>query len=170
MTRVESALDLSTEPPRSRARIWLAIGFLIVYTGIVLTITMWPTPVDQGYESAVQRLLAVLHRNGVPSWFGYNKLEFTANVLMFIPLGFLVGLALPHRLRWLAFLLVPAFSGAIELTQLVLLSHRYATWEDVLSNSIGGIIGAAAALGLRWVVNQRDDTVVARALWEHGVR
>ena len=36
----------------------------------------------------------------------------------------------------------------------------------VAANTIGGYLGAAAAVLLRMVVNARDETIVARALWE----
>ena len=81
-------------PPRSHLRIGSAVSGLAVYAVVVLAMTMSPTPLDQGYESAIAKFLGVLHRNGVPEWFGYSKLEFTANIAMFIPLGFLIALAL----------------------------------------------------------------------------
>ena len=59
----------------------------------------------------------MLHKNGVPSWFGYHKLEFSANVVMFIPIGFLVTMLLAQRLWWFALLICPALSIAIEVTQ-----------------------------------------------------
>ena len=159
-----------TPPPRSRARIALAVTFLALYTAFVLLVTMWPAPVDRDYDSAIERLLGVLHRNGVPRWFDYRELEFSANIGMFVPLGFLAGLALPRRVWWLAIFVVPAFSVAIELAQAVLLPARVAAFSDVLANSIGGLLGVFAAFVLRAIVNGRDEKIVARALWEHGVR
>lgn len=124
---------------------------------------MWPTPLDQGYESAIERLLAVLHRNGIPEWFGYNKLEFTANVAMFLPLGFLLALTFSERLWWLVLLLVPAFSGVIEYSQGQFLTARFASVGDVLANTLGGYAGAVLAYGLRAVVHARDRLVIAHA-------
>ena len=77
-------------PTKSRAREWIAVVALAAYGSGVLMATLWPTPLDQGYEASIQKVLAVLHRNGVPAWFGYNQLEFSANVLMFVPLGPLI--------------------------------------------------------------------------------
>jgi len=153
-------------PAKSRIREWLAVTMLVATVLLVLALTMGPTPLDQGFESTVDRLLAILHRNGVPIWFGYNKLEFSANVVMFIPLGFLVSILLPLRAWWLALLITPAFSMLIEFTQATVLSARFATVADVAANSIGGFLGALAALGLRYVVHKRDETVVARAMWD----
>ena len=131
--------------------------------------TLWPTPLDQGFESSINKLFVVLYRNGVPLWFGYNKLEFTANILMFIPLGFLVSLLLPTRIWWLALFMCPAMSVAIELTQALALSARFATVVDVVANSLGALVGILIAVMLRAVVHDRDQKVTARALWAHGL-
>ncbi|PPL14793.1 hypothetical protein GY24_15435 [Microterricola pindariensis] len=139
---------------------------LLAYIGVVAAMTLSPTPLDQGFESAIDKFLGVLHRNGVPEWFGYNKLEFTANILMFVPLGFLLGLALPARIWWVAVLVSPALSVAIELTQAGLLTARFATMSDVFANTIGGLIGTLLAIILRAIVNARDEKVIARALWQ----
>lgn len=150
----------------SPGRIRLAVCgvLLVLYAGVVLVITMWPNQPDQGYASVVERFLGLLHRNGVPEWFSFGELEFTANIAMFVPLGFLLALTLPHRASWLAFLLLPAFSGMIEFIQGQYLPQRFATVSDVVANTLGGYIGAALAGGLRAVVHERDRLVVARAL------
>ncbi|WP_394769539.1 VanZ family protein [Lacisediminihabitans sp.] len=160
---------MSGEPPKSRVRVGLAAIALASCLAIVLTLTMWPVPVDQGYGGAIAKMLAVLHRNGVPEWFGYNKLEFSANVVMFVPIGFLVALILPMRAWWLALIVCPLFSVAIELTQGAFLSARFATVSDVVSNSIGAVVGVLIAVTLRALVYTRDQKVVARVLWEREV-
>lgn len=149
-------------------RLLLALAGLLIYVGVVLAATFSPTPLDQGYESAIAKVLEVLHRHGVPNWFGYHKLEFVANVAMFVPLGFLVALALPRRGLWLFMLLIPAFSGTIELLQASFLAERFASVLDVLANTIGGYGGAIVAVVLRAAVRRRDEKVIARALWHAG--
>jgi glycopeptide antibiotics resistance protein len=166
-------LDSGTQydiPPKSRTREWLAFLALLAYVAIVLAATLSPTPLDQGYQGAIDKFLAVLHRNGGPEWFGYNKLEFSANVVMFIPLGFLITLVLPTKVWWLALIIAPALSGAIELTQGAFLSARFASWGDVLSNSIGALIGILIAVILRTLVHNRDEKLIERALWEQRDR
>lgn len=155
-------------PPPSRLRSVLAFAGLTVYLAIVVWATMSPTPLDRGYESAINSLLGVLHRNGIPEWFGYSKLEFSANILMFLPLGFFVALALPRRFWWTALLVVPAFSAAIELTQYAILSERFATAQDVVANTIGGYLGALVAVTIRAAVYARDKRVIARVLCERS--
>ncbi|WEO76769.1 VanZ family protein [Cryobacterium sp. SO2] len=157
------------EPPKSRVRQQLGLTLVLAYGAIVVLATMWPTPLDQGFESSITRLLDVMHRNGVPQWFGYTKLEFTANVLMFVPLGFLVSMLLPVRVWWLALIICPGISVAIELTQAVALSARFATVSDVVSNSTGALIGALLAVALRAAIYQRDEKIIARRIWELGL-
>jgi len=161
-----SAGNSAGRPPKSRAREWLAVSSIVAYGAIVLLATLWPTPLDQGFESSVDRVLDVLHRNGIPEWFGYNKLEFSANIVMFIPLGFLVSMLLPAKVWWLAFVICPGLSIGIELTQGALLSGRFATVSDVIANSAGGFIGALVAFVIRAAVYRRDSKVLARALWQ----
>jgi len=161
---------MESKPPKSRARESLSTIALIVCFGLVLLATMWPTPLDQGYGAAVEKFLAVLHRNGIPLWFGYHKFEFSANILMFMPLGFLVCLLLPAKVWWLALVICPMLSVGIELTQAAALSARFATVSDVIANSIGALIGIFLAVVLRAAVYSRDEKLVARALWAHGVR
>jgi glycopeptide antibiotics resistance protein len=154
------------EPRRSRARLWLAALLLVVYGIFVLFVVYWPTPVDKGLESSIDKVLSVLHRHGVPGWFGYHKLEFSANIAMFVPLGFLIALVLPAKRWWLTLIIGPVASALIEVSQGLFLSERFASVLDVVANSTGAIIGAIIAVILRALVYQRDQAVVARALWE----
>ena len=160
---------MNTAPPaKSRLRVTLASILLLAYVGVVLVATLSPTPLDQGYESAVAKFLSVLHRNGVPLWFGYNRLEFTANIVMFIPLGFLCVMLLPARVWWVALAVCPASSLAIELMQATALSSRFATITDVIANSLGSVVGIMFAVVLRALVYERDQKVVNWAEWERA--
>ena len=154
-------------PRKSRLRLVVGLGILIAYTGVILMVTLSPTQLDVNYQNAVLRLLEVLHRNGVPSWFGYGEVEFLANVGMFVPFGFLVALLLPQRLSWLTVFVGPGFSAFIENFQREFLSERVASVYDVYANSAGAIIGFLLAVVLRAVVHQRDRRVVARAIWQY---
>jgi glycopeptide antibiotics resistance protein len=148
----------------SRFRLAISSTLLVLYLAVVLAATMWPTPLDTGYESAITRLLDLLHRHGLPMWFGYGKFEFTANIAMFVPLGFLVALTLPERAWWLVMLLIPACSAGIEFLQAEYLAARFASGWDVVANTIGGYLGAVICYALRALVHARDRLVVADAL------
>jgi glycopeptide antibiotics resistance protein len=153
-------------PARSTLRVRIAGTGLALCVLVVLLATMWPTPLDRGFESSIDRLLDVLHRNGIPTWFGYNKLEFSANIGMFVPVGFLIALVLPARAWWVALILSPLLSVAIEASQAAFLTARFATPMDVLANSLGAIVGIFLAVVLRHIVYARDQKVIAQAIWE----
>lgn len=153
-------------PSTSRARVVTAVTLLGVYTAIVLVLTMWPTPITKGREATVDKVIKAVHRSDAFDWFGYSAFEFLANVAMFLPLGFLLGLALARRFAWTGILLLPAFAAAIETTQLLLLEDRFGTVQDVVANSIGGWVGLLLALLIRAMVRARDRTVIAQVEWD----
>ncbi len=147
-------------------RVGLATALFFVYLAFVMWVTMTPSLDGVGVDSVADRVLRVLHRLGMPEAFGYMELEFTANIGMFIPLGFLLGLALPGWGWWLALIILPAYSGAIEWTQGEFLSDRVSDLRDIVSNSLGAWIGTFIAATLRGMVHARDAKVLERARWE----
>ncbi|GLJ62789.1 hypothetical protein GCM10017576_29200 [Microbacterium barkeri] len=157
---------LGPKPPRSRARLWVATLLLLVYAGFVALVTLWPNPSDLEFGGIADRVLNVLYRFGVPESFGFDELEFTANIGMFVPLGFFLGLALPRRGWWLALFLVPGYSGFIEFTQATALESRVSSILDVFANTTGGYIGLLFAMTMRAMIYARDRRIIARAIWE----
>jgi hypothetical protein len=123
-------------------RIWLVV-VAAAYLAGALIVGLWPTPVDAGFRTQIAQALGLLHRDGVPTGFGYAALEFSANILFFVPLGALICLLLPRRLSLLAIPIGSLLSGAIELSQLLLLPARFASWFDVIANTLGTVIGVA---------------------------
>nr|WP_276606266.1 VanZ family protein [Microbacterium hydrothermale] len=143
-------------------RLGLAAIGLSLCLVVVLAATLSPTPIDQGYESVIQRVLMLLHRNGVPAWFGYRWLEFSANILMFVPIGYFLALVFPTRFLWLSIPLVPMLSASLEAIQFLALPARFASVNDVIANTAGGWTGTALAALSVAVVHQRDRRVLAR--------
>jgi glycopeptide antibiotics resistance protein len=134
------------------------------YVVVVVLATLTPTAFDDVLQPSLKEMLSALHGKGLPAWFGFNALEFSANILMFIPLAFALSLLMPFRLWWLPLLIGPALSVAIEVAQAVLLSGRTPTVRDVIANSAGAVIGTLIAYWLRRVVRARDRKIVALAL------
>jgi len=143
-------------------RLLIAATGLGLCLALVLLVTMSPTPIDQGYESAIERVLSVLHRNGVPGWFGYRWLEFSANIALFVPVGYFLSLLFPTRLLWIALPLVPSLSVTLETLQFFVLPARFATVNDVIANTIGGWGGVAAAAITVAAVHIRDRRVLQK--------
>jgi glycopeptide antibiotics resistance protein len=113
-----------------------------VYLAASLAVGFWPTPPDRSLGGVEARLLLMLHEGGLPESVDYDTIESLANVVFFIPIGGLLAAVFPRRLVWVAVLLAVALSGLIEIGQLLLLPARFASWGDILANSIGGAIGA----------------------------
>ena len=121
---------------------------LAFYAAAVLLVVSWPSPIDRGQGPPINGVLAVLHFLGAPAWFDYEALEFAANVVMFVPLALLIGLALPSRFGWVPFVAGPLGSVAIEVAQFLFLPDRFGTPRDVLSNSIGAVLGGLLAIAV----------------------
>ncbi|MGU3410362.1 VanZ family protein [Microbacterium sp. M1A1_1b] len=135
--------------PRSRR---LATTLLVLYGLGVLVVGYWGSPVDAGAHPVILRVLDLVHRVGVPAWFGYGALEFSANVLFFVPLGLLVVLRLGTRAWWVGCVAGLVVSSAIEIGQALFLPARFASFDDVLANTSGAVIGALLGVVVLGVV------------------
>ena len=129
----------------ARRRI-LAVA-LAAYTVFVCVVTLSPRMPGTGSAALiVNAVLDYVHARGLLVGLDYDGVEFVANIGMFVPLGVLTALLMPPRARWTLLLIGTAFSCVIELYQALLLGGRVGEWRDVLSNSLGFLLGAAAAL------------------------
>lgn len=157
--RTDGELRLpSTSGPRHAIVAVLAA----VYGVFLAFVAFWPSPVDKPVASLLNRVISELHERGVPAFVDYGFIEFSANIVLFIPVGLIFGLIVPVRFAVIALLLGPALSAAIELGQHFLLAARYATVADVIANSIGATIGVFLAVTLRAIVAVRDEKVTER--------
>lgn len=112
---------------------------------ILAFIAYWPTPVDQPVSGLLADILNLLHRHGVPSWINYKFVEASANVALFIPLGFVTALAFPRKRWWQVGAFGLLISGCMELGQLLFLHNRFASPLDLMTNTSGAVIGALLA-------------------------
>ena len=90
------------------------------------------------------------------AFFGRDRellLESAANVLLFVPFGAAL------RLRGFGIAKTALFgllaSGIVELTQLVLVSGRTTSTDDLLLNTVGAIVGSALASRWAWIEDNR---------------
>ncbi|KQO62319.1 VanZ family protein [Curtobacterium sp. Leaf261] len=125
---------------RLRRGEWVGLIAMAVAGGLIL---FWPTPVDASVDPVLERVLAALHRHGVPGWFDYDVVEFSANVLLFVPLGAFVTSVLGRPLWWAGGVVGLAASLLVEFTQAVWLTGRTASAADVLANTLGALLGGA---------------------------
>jgi glycopeptide antibiotics resistance protein len=108
-------------------------------------IAFWPTPVDEPVQGQLSSVLKFLHRRGIPSWFNYQFVEASANIALFIPLGFVSLLAFPEKRWWQVGAFGLLVSGCMELGQLLFLHNRFASPLDLMTNTSGAVIGALLA-------------------------
>ncbi len=114
----------------------LAIVFFVAALAVVVILTLQTGP--SGFNAARPARLN-------PIYHPYMQ-DAVANVMLYLPVGFfavVVWRSRPRPVVWatgLAFTL----SLTVELAQWVLPIDRAATTHDVLSNTLGGFIGAAA--------------------------
>ncbi|MFJ4262331.1 VanZ family protein [Paenarthrobacter nicotinovorans] len=108
-------------------------------------IGFWPTPVDKPVYGTLSAVLDYFHAHGAPGWFDYHFVEGAANVGMFVPFGFLVGLALPRLAWWRLTGLGMLASACMELGQFLFLTARFASLTDIATNTLGAVVGVAAA-------------------------
>ncbi|MET4899397.1 VanZ family protein [Paenarthrobacter sp. CC6] len=90
-------------------------------------------------------MLNYLHAHGAPRWVDYNLVEGAANVAMFIPFGFMAGLALYPTVWWRVTGLGLLAAAGMELGQLLFLTERFSSLMDIVTNTIGTVIGVACA-------------------------
>ncbi len=113
----------------------------LVITGLFLVLGSL-TPFQVDFES----LRSLLAGNGLSFWSKCNFGDACVNLLIYVPFGASLFALMRHRFkRKAAFVLTATCSAAmslgLELCQLIL-KGRYASWWDVLFNSVGALIGA----------------------------
>ncbi|HWL01466.1 MAG TPA: VanZ family protein [Microbacteriaceae bacterium] len=139
-------------------RVW-AISAL-AWTAVILAITLSPEqPTDGGF---VRDALAWWSERGLPAWVTYDLVEIAANVVLFIPFGLFLALALSSRPRGSSSaegayrdltlrVLWPTVLGlaltlTIEFIQHAFLPARFATVSDLIANTAGALLGASLAV------------------------
>lgn len=129
----------------TRARIGI-IG-LAVTAVIVVLITL--TAADSGsFHGPLARVLRGVVNRLIPgAEVTKAQFGFAANIVMFVPLGFFLGLALPRGKFLNGIVALPMASAIIESIQ-YFLPTRGTQFEDILANSVGSWIG----LGVAWVM------------------
>jgi VanZ family protein len=127
-----------------RAR-WLLAGFTLA----VVLVLFWPSRPGAEDQDALAGWLRVAHEQGRLLWLSFGLVEFSANVVMFVPLGALAALSRPRGGDLAAVAGCVAFSALAEAGQWLFLSARTADIRDVLANSLGAVIGVGVVALIR---------------------
>ncbi len=134
---------LPADPALRRVRL-VAICLLVAFCLAIAVITFWPGPPAPDAQRALRTYLQHAHRHGLPRWITFGRVEFSANVVMFLPIGLFGALSLA-RARWLVAPAAALASVMIELLQAARLPDRVGTPRDVIANTIGALLGYAIA-------------------------
>ncbi len=118
-------------------------ALLALYAVALLFVVFQPLPhAAVGSVHLGDRVVRWLHLSG---WIGPAVVEFLLNVVLFVPATFLAGFLWP-RVAWEAWAGAALLgSGTIEYLQLFLLPGRSAQVRDLVSNTLGGVLGALLA-------------------------
>lgn len=114
-------------------------AYLLAYALLLTGIAFWPVPVDRGAGP----LLRLITR-AIPA-LTYDRIEFAANILLFVPLGLLLTLILTRN-RWLVLPVAFLATVTIECVQALLLDARTPSVLDIVANTAGACIGVVLAV------------------------
>jgi glycopeptide antibiotics resistance protein len=114
----------------------------VLYLAGVAWATLGPEPYDAATSGVLWRFLEFFGRHESTDWITFDRVEFAANIAMFIPLGVFFVLLLGRRRWFVAILLCAAISCAIEVSQGALLPTRVSDLGDIVANSTGGAAGS----------------------------
>jgi hypothetical protein len=135
LSRLAAALSQRTEALSRRTAALLMAGYVLVAALIVF----WPTAaVAAGSVHGIW----ILDMVGL-GWIPPSAIEFVTNTIMFMPLGYL-GHTFKPQWGWRQWLLAGlAGTLTIELSQFLFLADRSAQLADVVSNTLGAVLGYA---------------------------
>lgn len=124
------------------------VAALIVYIGVLLCAVLF-TRETIGKES-IQTELFWGYKTDDPNILYADNLY---NILLYIPIGCLVGLIVPKR-KWLMAMLFGLFlSETIECSQLIWHKGTFDV-DDLFNNTVGAIIGALTVMLTTWIRNK----------------
>ena len=133
-------------------RALLAIA-TIVYLAALAALTLGPQP--EGAGGTLFAFAGWFSDWAVTAWITFDVLEFTANVVLFLPAGALTLLWSGARRWWIAPPLGLALSLAIETTQALALPDRIPDGRDLMANTLGAALGMLTMLCARRVHRER---------------
>ena len=121
---------------------------VIVTVAILLALTLMPRQIVAPIRNAVMHL-AYAFAEPTVSGMSFVQVESTLNALVFIPLGAALAIIFGRKLWFLAPVFAFAISFTVEYLQ-VRLPGRVPDVNDIVWNTIGGIIGACLVAAIRW--------------------
>lgn len=122
----------------------IGIVGLVLFAAAIIAMTLSSADAGSFHGPLSRAIRGLLRQFSLEQWFTKGQFEFAANIAMFVPFGFFMGLALPLGKFLNGVVAVPMTTAFIEAIQ-YFLPTRGTQFEDVLANSVGGWIGIGAA-------------------------
>ncbi len=124
------------------------------YMGFVGMVTLTPAssaPIPVGFAV---RVLEAFHRRGYFETITVDRMEFLANIGMFVPIGVFLLLLVGAERWWLA-LFLPLFLTVFIETAQRSIPGRVPDPRDIVANVLGGIAGVVLAMILTFPATMR---------------
>lgn len=138
-----------------------AATLLALYAAVLAGIAFWPVPVDSGAGPFLRAITRAA------PWLTYNIIEFSSNIVLFVPFGVLVSLAWPRVQGAVVFLALVA-TVIIESGQGIFLASRTPSLRDVVANVLGAAIGLAIVTSLQAMKREEPASVVVATATNNG--
>ena len=132
-----------------------------IYLWAVAWLTLRAKPYGSDINDALEKLLNWFAQRPSTAWITFDRVEFGANVAMFVPLGVFAVLWFGVRGWWTAPVIGLVVTVAIEGAQALLLDTRVADPRDILANVTGSIVGMLAMLLLAFLLSPGRPRVTA---------
>lgn len=128
----------------------IPISLFALYLGVLLYASFSPATIDSHgiVWTITSEILKFTRQVSFLNWLQYNQLESLANILLYIPLGVFVYLFLTRLKLWILLIIPTLLSLTVELIQRLALPERYSTFDDVLHNGLGGLIGVLISVSM----------------------
>ena len=124
----------------------LPFGVLaVVYLGVVGLVTLGPTLWRTRPASGDYDVLSLSTWLDPDTWVRIGSPEFVANILLFVPLGLLIRLAIPRGTWFGATVLGATVLGAVVSVGIEVLqvwTPRVSDPRDIVANTLGTLAGA----------------------------
>lgn len=145
----------------------LSVLTLLYLVGVAF-ITLGPQPQIASKDGIVMHILRILWEHPATDWITYSGVEFSANIAMFLPIGLFFLLLLGRRRWWLAMGLPFIMTLSIETAQ-IWIPGRVSDIRDVISNTLGAVVGVLLGLAIT-APRARRDRETARAAARAALR
>jgi len=122
----------------------------VAYLGALAWVTLTPSSNSDRAFSLLQVVVRELQSHASTDFVTYDDVEFLANIALFVPMGVFVVLLFGRRMWWAGIFAGVLASCWIELAQGVWLSDRVSDPRDLVSNSLGTLLGVLVALLVTW--------------------